>query len=325
MPIVIAEFIITLIIFILILYKLFFTFRRSTNHRSFVERAIAEFKEKEHYDSKRVRVNISDIIQIIGLLAALIGLWVGFLSYYGALESAKVYALHRKETILNIEETFDKFIKDLKKRNDETNIPPDYLPFLETGIKDLDLQLKFGLESVKGSVSSFKAGDYYLPKYKSYRALLDLFEIIVDKLCQRYMDDSSMLDTKIIGFADGLKVSGNPRYWGIFGDNLKLKYYSFNDSEYKVRVFEKGRTKLQNEDFAALRAFGLKKHLSQLSAFKSEKCKFDIFTKTTQETGAQHRKVIFVVTIRDAFLKEFKELNFLGRYIYNKKFKNKED
>ena len=263
-------------------------------------------------------------IVLITLLAALIGLLAAVVTYQAALKSAGNFNQSKEVTKQIVKNAVQKNNEELQKLGGQ-DTPLSHLPFVETEIKDLDLRLKFGLERMKTSISKYKPGSYLLAEYNSCKALLIILESVVNRLCEKNINDSLMLDTKIIGFADGLRVKENSRYKGNLGDVVKLDYYSMDDSNYKSETLVRGITEMKNEYFAVLRAFDMKKYLEQLDIFKANRCRFEIQAKTTNKIGPQYRKVIIDLTIKNAFLKDYEELNFLEKGLYDRKYKGQKN
>jgi hypothetical protein len=212
---------------------------------------------------------------------------------------------------------------EMIKKEDSLN--DEFKADFKIGIHNFDLIINTSIggksnDVLTASIREYSPGKYALTKTDEGMAVLKAIEWQLDDVLKKNKENTwkenkknnIIIEMDAIGSADAIPYMRKIYYDGLLGDTVSIRYYRFNDPEIPLdKTFIKGKTLMTNEYLALLRAFDAVKYLWE---------EYDIDPKNTRITarefdkiGPEYRRLDLQFTLREAFLKDYEEMNRNGK------------
>lgn len=200
----------------------------------------------------------------------------------------------------------------------ESNMPGIARPDIKVTTDGPDLKIEAGYLSFKAAsgpsisgseyvaaISAYAPGDYRLHTAPNAHVVvqaltLGLEEFLSDKI------EGHIVETEILGNADGLPVRFGYTYSGDLGIIWDSPYYSYNTKKIETMRLVPGVTQHTNESIAFLRALEVRNSVSNSRQLSGSR--MAISTYINPQIGPDYRQVIIRVTIKDAFAEEYNKI-----------------
>jgi hypothetical protein len=234
--------------------------------------------------------------------------------FYSYMPIGYAQKINPENRTAQMENNFE-IIKKEQALNDE------FKPEFKIGINNFDLIINTSIGGESDDVLSagiwkYNPGKYALTATVEGMAVLEAIELQLNDVLDKNKKNNTIIEVEAIGSSDALPEMGQVYYDGLLGDSISVTYYRFNDPEVALnKTFTKGNTLMTNEYLALLRALDAVKYLCG---------KYDIDPKNTKiiarefdREGPQYRRLDLQITLRDAFLKDYEEMNRNGKFFWN--------
>jgi hypothetical protein len=249
------------------------------------------------------------------IVAAVMLLSISFSQlFYSYMQIGYAQKINPENRTAQMENNFE-IIKKEQSLNSEFN--PDF----KIGVNNFDLIINTSIGGESDDVLSagiwkYNPGKYALTATVEGMAVLEAIEWQLNDVLDKNKRNNIIIEVEAIGSSDALPDMGQVYYDGLLGDSISVTYYRFNDPEIALNeTFIKGKTLMTNEYLALLRALDAVKYLCG---------KYDIDPKNTKiiarefdREGPEYRRLDLQITLRDAFLKDYEEMNRNGRRFWN--------
>jgi hypothetical protein len=217
---------------------------------------------------------------------------------------------------------------DFEMIKKEDSLNDEFKADFEIGVNNFDLIINtsIGGESndvLTASIREYNPGKYALTKIDEGRAVLKAIELQLDDVLAKNKKNNIIIEVEAIGSSNILPKTGKIYYNGLLGDTVSIRYYRFNDPETPLdKTFIKGKTLMTNEYLALLRAFDAVKYLWEKYYIDSTNTR--IIAREFNKKGQEYGRLDLQITLRDAFLKDYEEMNSYGRPFWHFFNKNKQ-
>lgn len=203
-----------------------------------------------------------------------------------------------KENIMNM-------AKQQKTISDHTKISVDAGIASEvdaSGKKIMNYNINFSYEVEQGysAQEDFGPGKYLTDQSGAAISMLAIMKTAFEKDFAQYVQAGKKLRVKITGMADASPINGKIAYNGVYGEFTDEPVYKDNDLSNITVTKESGVT--QNDQFAFLRAVGVKEYLLQnIPAFSKMDSDYNYYIEVTKEKGSEYRRIGVAFTFVEAF------------------------
>jgi hypothetical protein len=258
---------------------------------------------------RKVIIWLPIIIASFALLFQMLSSWIQFKDFENKTDTQKIERI-MENIRLRIENKFP-----------EIKIKPQF----KVKIKDFDFTINTAIsESDPGTMNSaiwsYKPGKYCLSSSVEGIAILEILESQLDEILKNKNQDM-IIAVEAIGSADALLWHKKTYYDGLLGDLYGVKYYRLNDPITPLyETFITGETLMTNEKLALLRAYDVIKYLKL--KYSIEDKNIMIFTREFDKVGPEYRRLDLQITIRNAFTKDYENLDWGAKYFVDKNIKH---
>jgi hypothetical protein len=207
------------------------------------------------------------------------------------------------------------------RRKRSLNLDIDRFAFkanFDVKVKDFDLIINTSTkdesdDALLSSISEYRPGKYTLAATPDGKDVLEAIEKQLDDVLKKNRENESVIDVEVIGSADALPYLKKVYYDGLLGDTLSdVRYFKYGEPDTpRYITFIKGQTLMTNEYLALLRAWDAMIYLNSMYFIDPENIK--IFVREFDKIGPEYRRLDLKITLKDAFHKDFDELNFIER------------
>jgi hypothetical protein len=203
------------------------------------------------------------------------------------------------------------------RRLPNSDTKPAFKVNFDVKVKDFDLIINTltGDESddaLSAGIWKYSPGKYALTATPDGQDVLEAIEWQLDDVLKKNRGNNTVIEVEAIGSADALLYKSTVYYDGLLGDTLHVKYFRYNEPDTPQYVtFIKRKTPMTNEYLALLRALDAVKYLYDRYYIDRENIK--IFVREFDEAGPEYRRLDLKITLRNAFLKDYNDLNFAGK------------
>jgi hypothetical protein len=255
---------------------------------------------------------ISIVESIIIALLLIIIIFSGYHNFFKT--SSKDINSYTPESIAQINSLNENITNDLlssfyeKSDGKELEILPDF----KLAIKNIEnqnvLEASFSYSknpNYEGLITDYCSGCYLYSESKSAVAMLSASRSSINKFLYDYLESSSSVYIKLMGFTDSNPVRGVLSYNGEYGD-FPLKVGSSNITSYIVDgepnklILSQGH-QIGNKELGFLRAFSIVEYIENyIPSLALKEPKYGLYSFTTEGkelTGPEFRKVKYVVEI----------------------------
>ena len=165
---------------------------------------------------------------------------------------------------------------------------------------DYKINFSYTVNKTFSFKEDFPAGKYKAEQSGAAMAMLSIMKNAFESEFSPYIVSGKKLKVKITGRADALQITKKIAYDGCYGEFSDEPIYKNNDLS-NISVNKKvGIT--ENDQLAFLRAFGVKKYMSdnipELSKMNSD---YNFYIEIAKEKGGEYRRISVEFTFVDAF------------------------
>ena len=208
----------------------------------------------------------------------------------------------------------EKDVKELIEKIQEIpEVGSDFNPNFGVIIEDFDFIMN--LETINSTITEYDPGHYLLSSTPYGKATLQLIESKLNEIIS-INESSIVIKIEARGGADGLRVRDGSYYDGQLGEYLKINYFRYHRPNEKLTAtFISGKTAMENEYFALLRAYDVVNQLKIKYGIHPDNIK--IFVQEFNYVGGEYRRCDMSITVEKAFLNSYNELNRVSKFIIN--------
>jgi hypothetical protein len=269
-----------------------------------------------HKDIEKGKVTGKQSVNKVSLLVAIVmfSSILFFQTFYSYTQFGYAQKINTENRTAQMENNFE-IIKQ------EQSLSPEFNPDFKIGINNFDLIINTSIGGESDDVLSagiwkYSPGKYALTATDEGRAVLEAIELQLNDVLDKNKKNNTLIEVEAIGSSDALPDMGPVYYDGLLGDSVSVTYYRFNDPEIALdETFMKGKTLMTNEYLALLRALDAVKYLCGKYDIDPENTK--IIAREFDREGPKYRRLDLQITLRDAFLKDYEEMNRNGKFFWN--------
>lgn len=213
---------------------------------------------------------------------------------------------------------FDAKSNEINKEQKSLQISEEFSPsvlFANEGESGLSIEIKdeeFG-KPIYSLIDGYPIGAINIESTPKGVATMTYLKAAIKGCLEQEKLLDPQIEVSILGYADAIKVKEGSLYRGELGHDLRLEYSPMQSGNVLKREFTSGKTTLNNEDFAILRAQGIKKCLVQEGYMRN--AKFNLESFTYDKVGDEFRGCLIKVVIHNLYENRFREMLPINRKI----------
>ena len=290
---------------------------------------LRRFIENVQYDLKNEN-DLNKIIffaKIMTLVVGSLALLIGALSlYYGVREANREIDPKVRDMMATVEET-EKLANEVMNRLAskylvDASFPVEKMLILgETEVDGEDLNIKFSYTTSHDSsfaklmtkLDNYKPGQVSIEDKEAELIYSTIDAVINDQL--DWLSDQYDVYPKVTGVSDNVPVKPGTRYSQYEPAISSITYYNINEERHKSKTLIPGKTILENEDFAFLRAYNLVRRLENLNLFRGSP--FEIQVYESDKVGDRYTVFEVQIEVRDYLKEPYEDLSLPGKIAYD--------
>ena len=189
----------------------------------------------------------------------------------------------------------------------------------ENDFENLDMNIGFSVSLFDDEADISTEIDYDVGEYKTTKHVSQIVFRVLNKAFNEISEGilgELDVSTEITGVSDGIKVKPHSIYRGELSG--EIMYYNVNLIRWKTITLLPNKTKFSNELIALLRALYLAEEVNKINFIKKSEIK--IMVKEVEHIGPRKTIMHIRLSIKNAVLGVYDELNPVERILFNQKF-----
>jgi hypothetical protein len=205
-----------------------------------------------------------------------------------------------------------------RRRSPYLDIKPAFKVNFDVKVEDFDLIINTSTgdefdDVLSAGIWKYSPGEYALTATPDGQDVLETIRWQLDDILTKNRENNNIvIEVEAIGSADALRYNNEVYYDGRLGNTLEVRYFKCNEPDIPLDTkFTKGKTRMTNELLALLRALDAVIYFYDRNYIDPENIK--IFVREFDRAGPEYRRLDLQITLRNAFLKDYNELNFAAK------------